>query len=104
MYRISAIWMNQMPCSITSIARTVGSRAPADFGDEATLQATQPDAACSFDILMYLQRIAWCICQGTALFSGRRKHWKASLKAVMPGTALRFQTADAPVMTHCQNI
>ena len=52
MYKISAIWMNQMPCSITSIARSVGSRAPADFEGEATLQATQPDAACSFDILM----------------------------------------------------
>ena len=36
MYKISAIWMNQMPCSITSIARSVGSRAPADFEGEAT--------------------------------------------------------------------
>ena len=50
MYRISAIWMNQMPCSITTIARTVGSRAPAGFDD--TLQATQQDAAYSFKILM----------------------------------------------------
>ena len=40
MYRTSAIWMNQMPCSITTIARTVGSRAPAGFDEEPTLQAT----------------------------------------------------------------
>ena len=51
-YRISAIWMNQMPCSITSIARTVGSRAPAGFDEEPTLQATYPDAAYSFNLLM----------------------------------------------------